>query len=135
MMHQCTDLPLSKHKKKKSFVKPRPPSQKNDTSDRKHSYKKSFDAKNVYKDKERCQKCEDSNHKDFQCPAKKFQCKSCHKYGHFTTLLLSKETHFIQAKEAKGLYVAKQELFMLVTNYYAATQKIAHPAMIHSVCK
>ena len=35
MRHQHTDLPASKHKKKKkSFVKPRPPSHKNDTSDR-----------------------------------------------------------------------------------------------------
>ena len=62
MRHQCTDLPASKHKKRKSFVKPRPPSHKNDTSDRHNNYKKSFGAKNVYKNKERCQKCGDSNH-------------------------------------------------------------------------
>ena len=35
MRHQCTDLPASKHKKRKSFVKPRPPSHKNNTSDSK----------------------------------------------------------------------------------------------------
>ena len=34
MQHQHTDLQASKHKKKKSFVKPRPPSHKNDASDR-----------------------------------------------------------------------------------------------------
>ena len=62
MRHQCTDLPASKHKKRKSFVKPRPPSHKNDTSDRQSNYKKSFDAKNVYNNKDRCQKCGDSNH-------------------------------------------------------------------------
>ena len=28
MRHQCTDLPASKHKKRKPFVKPRPPSHK-----------------------------------------------------------------------------------------------------------
>ena len=56
MRHHCTDTPASKHKKRKSFVKPRPPCHKNDTSDRQHSYKRSFDAKNVYKNKERCQK-------------------------------------------------------------------------------
>ena len=33
--YQCTDLPARKHKKKRSFVKPRPPSHKNDASDRK----------------------------------------------------------------------------------------------------
>ena len=87
MRHQCTVLPTSKHKKRKPFVMPRPPSHKNDTSDRQSHYMKSFDAKNVYKNKERCQKCGDSNHiEGFQCPAKKFQCKSCHKYGHFTSL-------------------------------------------------
>ena len=52
MRHQCTDLPASKHKNRKSFVKPRPPNHKNDTSDRQSNYKKSFDAKNVYKNKE-----------------------------------------------------------------------------------
>ena len=34
-----------------------PPSHKNDASDRQNNYKKSFDAKNVYRNKERCQKC------------------------------------------------------------------------------
>ena len=34
MQHQCTDLPASKNKKRKSFVRPRPPSHKNDASDR-----------------------------------------------------------------------------------------------------
>ena len=65
MRHQCTDLPANKHKKK-SFVKPRPPSHKNDASDREQvsSYhnKKSFDAKNVYKSKKRCQKCGCNTH-------------------------------------------------------------------------
>ena len=57
MRHQQTDLPSSKHKKGKPFVRPRPPSHKNDTSDRQSHYKKSFDAMNVYKNKERYQKC------------------------------------------------------------------------------
>ena len=69
MRHQHTELPTSKHKQKKSFMKTRPPSDKNDTSDRQqvssyhnNNYKKSFDAKNIYKKKERCQKCGDSIH-------------------------------------------------------------------------
>ena len=67
-------------------------SHKNDTCERQHNYKKSFYAKNIYKNKERCQKCGDSNHIDgFQCPAKKFQCKSCHKYGHLTSLCYQKK--------------------------------------------
>ena len=72
MRHQCTYLPASKHKKRKPFVKPRPPSHKNDTSDRKSHYKKSFDAMNVYKNKGRCQKCGESNHiEGSQYPAEK----------------------------------------------------------------
>ena len=59
MRHQCTDLPASKHKKRKPFVKPRPPSHKNDTSNRQSHYKNGFDAKSVYKSKERSQKCGD----------------------------------------------------------------------------
>ena len=99
MSHQHTDLPPSKHKKKKSFVKPRPPSHKNDASDRQQvpSYhtndsKKNSDAKNVYKNKAGCQKCGDSIHIEcFQCPAKKYQCKSCHKYEHFTSFCYQKK--------------------------------------------
>ena len=109
LRHQHTDLPASKHKKKKSFVWPRPPSHKNDASDRQNNYKKSFDAKNVYKNKDRCQKCGDSIHiEGLQCPAKKFQCKSCHRYGHFTHLCYQKKqasfkprkpmTHTLQAR-------------------------------------
>ena len=58
-------------------MKPRQPSHKNDASDRQpvpsynNNSKRSFDAKQVYKNKERCQKCEDSSHaEDFQCPVK-----------------------------------------------------------------
>ena len=116
MRQQCRDLPASKHKKRKPFVKPGPLSHKNDTSDRQSHYKKSFDAKNVYRNKERCQKCGDSNHiEGFQCPAKKFQCKSkkpkahmlqagavyaCHKSisGHSEDCSSSDESFCLQVK-------------------------------------
>ena len=103
MRHQHTDLPASKHKKKKSFVKPRPSSHKNDASVRQNKYKKSFDAKIVYKNKERYQKCGDSIHIEcFQCPAKKFQCKSCHKHGHFTSLCYQKEKASFRPRKLKA---------------------------------
>ena len=92
MRQQCTDLPASKYKERKPFVKPTLPSHKNDTCDRQSHYKKSFGAKNFYRKKEIFQTCGDSNHiKGFQCPAKKFQCKSCHTYGHFTSLCYRKK--------------------------------------------
>ena len=111
MQHLHTDLPSSRHKKKKSFVKPRPPSYKNDTSDRQqassyhnnNNYKKSFDTKNVCKNKEKCQKCGDSLHiEDFQCPAKNFQCKSCHKYGHFTSLCFQNKQAPFKSRRPKA---------------------------------
>ena len=90
-------------------MKPRPPSHKNDTSNRQQvpsynsNYKKRFDAKNVYKNKERCQKCGDSIHiEGFQCPAKKFQCKSYHKYGHFTSLCHQKKQASFKPRKLKA---------------------------------
>ena len=103
MRHQHTVLTASKHKKRKSFVKPGPPGHKNGTSDRQHRYKKSFDAKNVYKDKERYQTCGHSNHiEGFQCPANKFQCKSCHMYGHFTSLCYQKKQASFKPRKPKA---------------------------------
>ena len=135
MRHQCIDLQASKHKKRKPIMKPRPPSHKNDTSDRQSHYKKSFDAKNVYRNRKRCQKCGDSNHiESFQCPAKKFQWKSCHKYGHFTSLCYQKKQASFKSRKPKA-HMLQEVLFMLVVNQYAATQKIVPPVMSHSVCK
>ena len=35
--------------------------------------------------------CGDSAHLEgFQCPAKRYQCKTCHKFGHFTSLCFMK---------------------------------------------
>ena len=54
-------------------------------------YKKSFDPRSAHKQKERCSKCQDSAHPEgFQCPAKRYQCKTCHKIGHFTSLCFMK---------------------------------------------
>ena len=103
MRHQHTDLQASRYKKRKSFVKHRPPSHKIGTSDRQSNHKKSFDAKNVNKNKERCQKFGDSNHIEcFQCPAKKFQCKSCRKYGHFTSLCYQKKQISFKPRKPKA---------------------------------
>ena len=39
----------------------------------------------------KCTRCSDTLHaKGFQCPARKFQCKMCHKFGHFTTVCYQK---------------------------------------------
>ena len=39
-----------------------------------------------------CSKCGDTRHaQGFSCPAKKYLCKACKKYGHFTSLCFSKQ--------------------------------------------
>ena len=54
-------------------------------------HKKSFDPRNAHKQKDRCSKCGDSTHLEgFTCPVKRYHCKSCHKFGHFTSLCLMK---------------------------------------------
>ena len=40
---------------------------------------------------DKCTRCSDTLHaKGFQCPARKFQCKICHKFDHFTTVCYQK---------------------------------------------
>ena len=98
--HHCIEISSGKHKKTNSFVKQKQPSHKNAVHENPQasSYnKKSFGPRNVHKNKDRCSKCGDSTQvKGFQCPVKKFQCKACHKFGHFHKSLLSKETSTIQ---------------------------------------
>ena len=99
MRHQCTEISAGKHKKRTSFVKPKQPNHKNVVHEnlQASSYNtKSFDPKNAHKNKDRYSKCGDSTHVEgFQCPVKTCQCKACHKYGHFTSLL-SKEASTLQ---------------------------------------
>ena len=56
-----------------------------------NQYKKSFDPRLAHKNKDRCSKCGDSAHLEgFQCPAKQYQCKACHKFSHYTSLCFQK---------------------------------------------
>ena len=53
--------------------------------------KKPFDLRKTDKQSDRCIRCGNTIHvKGFQCPARKFQCKVCHKFGHFTTVCCQK---------------------------------------------
>ena len=54
--------------------------------------KKRFDTRGVHNDRTRCSKCGDSVHVEgSQCPAKKYQCNACHKFGHFTSMCFQKK--------------------------------------------
>ena len=88
MRHQRTDLPPSKHKKKQHYFKLRPHKRYSSEHNQHHvpPYKKKIDPKQAHTRKDRCSKCRDSKHiEGFKCPAKKSQCKTCNKYGYFTS--------------------------------------------------
>ena len=95
MHHQCTELATGKYKKKKKTQrKQKQANQKNGEQRPPNQYKKGFDPRLAHKNKDRCSKCGDSAHLEgFQCPAKKYQCKACHKFGHYTRLCFQKAQH------------------------------------------
>ena len=114
MRHQLTDFPASKHKKRKPFEMPRPLHHKGDTSDRQNHYKKSFGAKNVYKNKERCQKCGDSIH------IEGFQSNLVISMG-TSQASVTRRNKLHSSQGNQGLICYRQVLVMLVINQYAAT--------------
>ena len=55
--------------------------------------KKPYDSRKTHKMPGCCNKSGDSIHTEgFQCPAKKYQCKVCNKYGHFSSLCYQMKT-------------------------------------------
>ena len=98
MRHQRTDLPLSKSKWKQHSFKSRLKSQKRYSSEHNNQgqpYKKRFHPNKAHQRKDRCSKCGDSKHLvGFKCPERKFQYKTCSKYGHFTSLCYKKKVSF-----------------------------------------
>ena len=103
--NQHIEISSGKHKKRKSFVKPKQPSHKNVVHENPpvSSYnKKSLNPKNVHKNKDRCSNCGDSMHGEgFLCPAMKFQYKTCHKFGYFTSLCYQKQQAPFKSRRPK----------------------------------
>ena len=96
MRHQRTDLSPSKSKWKQQSFKSRSQGYKRYSSEHNQQqvqpYKKKFDTKQAHQRKDGCSECGDSKHVEgFKCPAKKFQCKTCNKCGHFTSLCYKKK--------------------------------------------
>ena len=90
MHHQQTELPMGKYNKQKNAAKQKP---QNHRPTEQQTSKKPFDLRNTNKQSNRCLRCGNTMHaKGFQCPVKKFQCKMCHKFGHFTSLLPEEST-------------------------------------------
>ena len=67
----------------------------------------------------RCPKCGNTAHQEgFTCPAKKYQCKVCHKFGHFTSQCFQKKQypqHRFRQPEAHQIHV--DESYNHLENY------------------
>ena len=98
LWHQRTELPPTKFQRKqnKRFQQRQPPNKKYQEEqyrERKPQAKQRF-YKNTQKHtslENRCTKCGDSPYiEGFRCPASRFQCKYCDKYGPFSKLCFKK---------------------------------------------
>ena len=105
LRHQCTELPAGKYKKKRAPMKPKQVNHKHQGNEAFHPQpqpKKRFNTKGAHSDKSRCSKCGDTTHlEEFQCPAKKYQCKACHKFGHFTSMCYQKKQAYSKNRKPK----------------------------------
>ena len=85
LRHQRTELT---HKKKKGHKQ----KQHFKSKEGKPPYKKHPHPSQAHGSQHHCSKCGDTRHaQGFSCPAKKYLCKACKKYGHFTSLCFSKQ--------------------------------------------
>ena len=90
--HQRTELPTNKHNKKRRPTG-KPKLYKTPENQATNWVKKPYDNRKIHKMSDCCNKCADSIHtQGFQCPAKKYQCKVCNKYGHFSSLCYQKKS-------------------------------------------
>ena len=100
--HQRTELPQHRYKKKKSHTKPRQGNSKlpcrNDPQQGQKMKGNHFPLTSnrlpPSNNHNRCSKCGNTAHwEGFTCPAKKYQCKICHKFGHFTSQCFQKKQY------------------------------------------
>ena len=120
MCHQCTELSSGKNKKGKQGFNPKQSHHKNAEHSASGQFERSFDPKLAHKYKHRCQKHGDSAHLEgFQCPAKKFQYKPYHTFGHFTSLCYQKN----QQKKSPTSLVLYNILFLINCYISSSTSK------------
>ena len=118
MHHQCTQLPTGNFPRRKL----------NSTSGRKPQNHKMQDLPTMQKTpnmprpeahSEKCNRCSDTPHaKGFQCQARRFQCKICHKFGHFTSVCFQKSrgqhsTNSFHARKPKAQQLHAGALYTL----------------------
>ena len=92
MWHQKTELPTNRHNKKRRPTG-RSKQYKDTDNAAANQVKKSYENKKPHRATDCCNKFGDSIHvQGFQFPVKKYQCKVCSKYGHFSSLCYQKKT-------------------------------------------
>ena len=100
--HQRTELPQHRYKKKKSHTKPRQgnsklPCRNDPYQGQKMNGNHFLPGSNRLppsNNHNRCSKCCDTAHQEgFTCPGKKYQCKVCHKFGHFISQCFQKKQY------------------------------------------
>ena len=94
MHHQCTELPPSKVQRKqtKHFKSRQDTNKQHYNNEEKQKGTPVHKKYEVHTSPDRCKKCGDSQHfEGFRCPASKYQCKNCHKFGHFSSLCFKKK--------------------------------------------
>ena len=90
MQHQHTELTAGNYPKRKQISTARQKLQ-NHKSPELPTSQKPFNLWKLDTHSNKCTRCGDTLHgKGFQCPARKFQCKVCYKFGHFTLVCYQK---------------------------------------------
>ena len=115
MQHQHTQLPARNYPRRKQNSTARWKPQNHKTLEIPTSWKPS-DMQRPDAHSDKCNRCSDTLHaKGFQCPARKFQCKICHKFGHFTTVCYQKSRptliQFIPIKKTEGTTTSCRGLY------------------------
>ena len=120
-------------------MKPKQSNHKHQDNEGYHSQaqpKKRFDTKGAHSDKSRCSKCGDSVHiEGFQCPAKKYQCKTCHKFGHFTSMCYQKKQASSKHRKPKVHINYRQAEDMCMAVHHMTTRKKTALQMNHFACR
>ena len=127
LWHQRTELPQHRYKKKKSHAKPRQSNSKLPCrNDLQHGQKikgnhflPSSNKLPPSGNHNWCSKCGNTTHQEgFTCPAKKYQCKVCHKFRHFTSQCFQKKQyHHQKYREPKAHQIQVDESHYYSHNY------------------
>ena len=137
MHHQCTQLPAGNYPRRKL----------NSTSGQKPQNHKTHEAPTMQKAPDmlrpdtcsnKCNRCGNTPHaKGFQCPARKYQCKICHKFGHFTSVCFQKSqgqhsSNSFHARKPKGQQLCAGAFYTL---HDAESRNMSQGQKIPSVYK